>query len=84
MKKRKLNEFERKQMVRLALSYEEASMWTYILEVDDKYKKPNQVDKMRHRAVRKQCYKRAKTFIIWFSEFEHQNHVILSDERMDD
>lgn len=84
MKKRKLNKFEKQQMTRLALAYEEASMWTYILEVDDKHKKPNQVDKMRHRAVQKQAFKRAKKFVLWMSDFQHQNHEMLSDERMDD
>lgn len=44
----------------LAIEYENKSMWSYIEDCKDEYKKPNQVDKMRHRAVKRQCYKRAK------------------------
>jgi hypothetical protein len=44
----------------LAIEYENKSMWSYIEDFKDEYKKPNQVDKMRHRAIKKQCFKRAK------------------------
>lgn len=66
-----MNEFQKRKMRRLAYKYLETSMWTYILEVDDKYKKPNQVDKMRHRAVQREAFKRAK-------------REVLKLERMDD
>lgn len=36
------------------------AMWAYIECYKDEYKKPNQVDKSRNRAVLRQCYKRAK------------------------
>lgn len=84
MTKRKLTSFEKREMHRLANSYANQAMWSYIEDMKDEYFKDNQVDKLRHRAIKKQAYKRAKAFIIWFSDFNHQNHVILSDERMDD
>lgn len=36
------------------------ALWAYIDCYKEEYKKPNQVDKRRNRAIRKQCYKRAK------------------------
>lgn len=48
------------QLHRNALKYAEKSMWDYILNYKEEYKKPNQVDKCRNRAIMKQCYKRAK------------------------
>ena len=48
------------QLHRTALKYAEQAMWDYILNYKEEYKKPNQVDKSRNRAVMKQCYKRAK------------------------
>ena len=48
------------QIHRLANEYVNKAMWDYILKYKEEYKKPNQVDKCRNRAIRKQCYKRAK------------------------
>lgn len=79
-----MNKFQKREMRRLAMQYEVDSMWSYIQDMKDEYVKPNQFEKMRHRAVRKQCYKRAKKFVLWMSDFQHQNHEMLSDERMDD
>lgn len=44
----------------LANEYANQAMWSYIEDYKDEFKKPNPVDKMRHRAIAKQCYKRAK------------------------
>jgi len=48
------------QMHRLANEYANKAMWGYIEDYKDEFKKPNPVDKMRHRAIKKQCFKRAK------------------------
>ena len=80
----KMNKFQKREMRRLAYQYLETSMWTYILEVDDKYKKPNHVDKMRHRAVQKQAFKRAKKFVLELQNVMDEHDDVLSDERMDD
>lgn len=44
----------------LANEYRNKSMWSYIEDYKEEFKKPNQVNKSRIRAIDKQCYKRAK------------------------
>lgn len=59
-----MNKHQKREMRRLAMQYEVDSMWSYIQDMKDEYVNPNQFEKMRHRAVRKQCYKRAKREVL--------------------
>jgi len=43
----------------LATEYENNCLFAY-MDLKDEYRKPNHVSKMRHRAIKRQCYKRAK------------------------
>jgi len=57
---KKKRKYYRARLVEKAMLYASNAMWSYIEDFKEEYKKPNQVDKMRHRAVKRQCYKRAK------------------------
>ena len=43
----------------LATQYENECLFAYI-DLKDEYHRPNHASKMRYRAIKKQCYKRAK------------------------
>lgn len=79
-----MNKFQKREMRRLAMQYQNDTMWAYVDCFKDEYKKPNQVDKLRLNGSLRQSYKRAKKFVLDLEKIMDKHEDTLKDERMDD